>query len=234
MILREATIKYSGNDPDELKPKSRKRICISCDECGRVRWLPKQGYHNLCGSCAKKGKNNGFYGKKHSKETLKLQSDVKIGKYCGKNNPNYRNHKLAGENNPMYELTGELNPNYKGGKIILICEFCGNEYKVNKSKKDVSKFCSYECHSQWRSINLRGENSPTWKGGITIRTHVKHERDCIKLNERFNNSNFHHITESIGIYIPSELHKHIWHNFKSGQGMDEMNVLALQFISGGL
>lgn len=41
-------------------------------------------------------------GKKHSEETKKKISESRTGKYTGENNPNYGNHKLAGENNPMY------------------------------------------------------------------------------------------------------------------------------------
>lgn len=31
MILKQATIKYTGYDPDELSHGSHKRICGSCD-----------------------------------------------------------------------------------------------------------------------------------------------------------------------------------------------------------
>ena len=41
-------------------------------------------------------------GKHVSGETKKKIGDSRIGKYTGKDNPNYGNHKLAGENNPMY------------------------------------------------------------------------------------------------------------------------------------
>ena len=58
MILREATIKYAGYDPDDLKPKSNKRVCCSCDECGRVRWMSKANYSNLCKICAHKFEKN--------------------------------------------------------------------------------------------------------------------------------------------------------------------------------
>ena len=56
MILSQATIYYKGYDPDDLKPKSTKRICCSCDGCGRVRWMAKQSYKNLCISCVNKQK----------------------------------------------------------------------------------------------------------------------------------------------------------------------------------
>lgn len=41
-------------------------------------------------------------GKKLSEETKKKISESRLRKYTGEDNPNYGNHKLAGENNPMY------------------------------------------------------------------------------------------------------------------------------------
>lgn len=44
---------------------------------------------------------NPFYGKKHSQETKALLSKL-ASKRIGEKNPNYGNHKLAGENHPFY------------------------------------------------------------------------------------------------------------------------------------
>ena len=54
MIHREATIKYKGYDPNELKPKSQKRVCVICDNCGRVKWQNLAFIKHLCKSCASK------------------------------------------------------------------------------------------------------------------------------------------------------------------------------------
>jgi hypothetical protein len=54
MINREATIKYKGYDPDELKSKSQKRVCVICDDCGRVRWMGMAFVKHLCGNCTSK------------------------------------------------------------------------------------------------------------------------------------------------------------------------------------
>lgn len=52
----------------------------------------------------------------------------------------------------------------KTGTTIKTCEMCGNEYSVKNSRLDFSRFCSNECKSKWQSINLIGENSPTYEG----------------------------------------------------------------------
>ena len=54
MIDRAATIEKFGHDPDELKPKSGKRVVAVCDGCGKVRDVCKRNYYDLCVSCAKK------------------------------------------------------------------------------------------------------------------------------------------------------------------------------------
>ena len=88
-------------------PKSGKKIITICDGCEKERELKFNGYHDLCRSCVKKGKpahnkggtisdetkakisknmpdksgkNNPFYGKKHSKESRKKISIAGKGK----------------------------------------------------------------------------------------------------------------------------------------------------------
>ena len=54
------------------------------------------------------------------------------------------------------------------------------------------------------------------------------------INKWFKGCHRHHITETIVVCIPGELHKHIKHNLKTGYNMGEINMLALQFINGKL
>lgn len=212
VILRQATIKYKGYDSDSLTKGSHKRVCVSCDECGRVRWVRFQDYRDLCLSCARLGNKNSFYGKHHSNESKKKISEAREGKVG---------------------LSGNKNPNWKGGFDTKVCEICGNEFKTQPSANH--RFCCRRCFGKWQSNNILGNKHPNWKGGIAgVRTHVKHERDCIKLNERFQGSEFHHLSRSLGIYIPKELHHHFYHSLKNGHGMGNMNMLSLQFINGGL
>jgi len=50
---------------------------------------------------------------------------------------------------------------------IVECDWCGNDtikhgYQLERSGR---LFCSTKCHGKWKSENIRGENSPSWKGG---------------------------------------------------------------------
>lgn len=58
--------------------------------------------------------------------------------------------------------------------------------------------------------------------------------EAIYVNEPFSGCHRHHITETIVVCIPGELHYHIRHNLKTGENMGKINALAIQFINGGL
>ena len=78
------------------------------------------------------------------------------------------------------------------------------------------------------SENNIANKNPNWRGGISNdRNHILPESQCIKLNERFLNSDFHHITKSLDVYIPKELHEHIRHNLLNRKNIKEINILSL-------
>jgi hypothetical protein len=187
MILREATIRFAGYDPDELALKSHKKVCISCDnpDCTNpIRWVRKYR-DGICKKCLDKN----FRGKNH--------------------------------------------PNWKGGLVTKICIICGDEYKVDSTRKDTAKFCSNKCKGKWMEENRKGENNSNWQGGTDkYQKHLVPIIHSIQLNKRFSGSEGHHINKDTVIFIPVELHKHIYHNLKNGQGIDEMNILAYQFLKG--
>jgi len=87
------------------------------------------------------------------KETKKKPSRVHPRNFC--NSECYHKWRKT--------LVGELNYNWKGGKITKICVSCGKEFKVCPSLKDTQIYCSRDCakYRKW----LSGENHPQWKGG---------------------------------------------------------------------
>ena len=58
MINREATIRWKGYDPDNLKPQSNKRVWANCDKCGKGRWVIKGDYADLCDACSRSIRQN--------------------------------------------------------------------------------------------------------------------------------------------------------------------------------
>ena len=65
-------------------------------------------------------------------------------------------------------------------KLTAQCEICGISFETRPSrpKKGWGRFCSRGCQSVWQSEVRVGENSPTWKGGITaISSQVRNSKE---------------------------------------------------------
>lgn len=45
-------------------------------------------------------------------------------------------------------VVGKNNPNYRGGKITIICPQCGNEFAVKQSEASKRKYCSRRCANE--------------------------------------------------------------------------------------
>ena len=58
---------------------------------------------------------------------------------------------------------GEYNPRWKGGQVAKVCEVCGGTFHVDRCDIDKRRTCSNKCYGKWRSENMRGENSSSWK-----------------------------------------------------------------------
>lgn len=87
-------------------------------------------------------------------------------------------------------------------------------------------------HSIALSCGLRHVDIKDFNGFFDKnRPYITPIKDCIEINKGFNGSHAHHITKSIIIYIPKELHRHIKHNIRTGENMGEINALAIQFVN---
>lgn len=139
MIHREATIKYKGYNPDDLKPHSMKRICMVCDGCDRVRWGPKEAYRDLCHKCACKKylkdpnwqESMKVAGKKRSESKEWQELMKKVGKNRSKNekwqeairkvyeDPNFGKHISATKQGISYDECRESNREKYNRKCFL-------------------------------------------------------------------------------------------------------------------
>ena len=64
------------------------------------------------------------------------------------------------------EYSRENAPNYRGGKIEITCEFCGEVKEIFPYREGNAKYCSKECANKDRIGKYCGPNSPSWRGGI--------------------------------------------------------------------
>ena len=51
------------------------------------------------------------------------------------------------------------------------------------------------------------------------------------LNKFFEGSDAHHLNQSDVVYIPQELHRSVWHSQTTGQGMEQINALAMTWLT---
>lgn len=192
MIDEKATFEEFGYYPSDLTPHSGKKIVAVCDDCGKVRVLNKHIYSALCGSCSQKGERHPQFGKKGKNHPNWKGGGVKrICEICGTEFPispslikkgygRFCSRKCAGECHSK-NIRGENNHSWKGGKIMRICEICGTKFSLHPSltKNDEGRFCSPKCQSKWYSKQVRGENNPNWKNGVSF------EPYCHKFNNEF-------------------------------------------------
>lgn len=83
------------------------------------------------------------------------------------------------------------------------------------------------------SAAYQGVSINEWDGFVgrhANRPHVLSSDLCISLNEPFTGCEGHHLSRSLLIYIPKELHNHIRHNLKTGKGMASINAIAIQYL----
>ena len=54
--------------------------------------------------------------------------------------------------------------------------------------------------------------------------------NATELNEPFEGCEMHHISKDVVVYIPKSLHRSIYHNLKTGKGMDKINKKVLEWL----
>ena len=109
----------------------------------------------------------------------------------------------------------------------------------DKKKEDNDKFRAEhpEYDKQRYQIDKREEYKKEWwqtDYGKGLKRKINASRrglGSIELSSPFPGSEFHHIDKEHGIHIPKELHRSIYHNLKTGQGMEEINAIAFQYIT---
>jgi hypothetical protein len=64
-----------------------------------------------------------------------------------------------------------------------------------------------------------------------VKHNAKHRTlGFLLLNQSFPGSEGHHIDKEHVVHIPKEVHRSVWHNIWTGQGMEAMNELALNYL----
>lgn len=150
----ECWSKSTNNSLKKDKKKdnlSCKKILVKCDYCGKDYSKEQSrvsiSKHHFCSrECMGKFKANRIdiicdqCGKKFKQTPYKIKQS--INHFC----------------------TKECAVNFQKNRTIIKCDYCGEEIEVkNRNLKLYDHhFCNKECYDKWKSINLIGENSPSW------------------------------------------------------------------------
>ena len=204
MIDEQETRLQFGYYSESLSKGSNKEVYVICEECGYKRTMKFYIYvetHGRCQSCAQSGKNNPFYGKKHSRKTRIKMSKNHVN-ISGKNNPNYG--KIVSN-----ETRNKMSKAHIGKQLSE-----ETKYKMSKNHFDMSK-----------------ENSPNWKGGRKLaraRANIKRRKlfGFIPHNIPHENFHGHHVDFNHVIFIPKELHTSIPHSVINNKNMNLINNLV--------
>jgi len=122
------------------------------------------------------------------------------------------------------------------------------EARNEARKKTIKQFSDPEAREAHRKISIEQFSDPEVRERMSaIKQGIPYDewdgfyqanwrdwRHTVLLNDPFSKCHRHHITKTLAICIPDELHNHIRHNLRTGNNMGEMNMLALQFMNGGL
>ena len=220
MIDEEATFEMFGYRSTDLARTSNKKVVAVCEGEGcknPVRVMMMKDYHDLCHSCSMKSK--------------KTRAKLREAQLIAQNRPEVK-AKISEAQKKAWEDPNIRAKHVESAKIMWEDPDVRAKYVKAWEIKTPKE---YEDFAIQISCDHQGIPIEDFDGFIgNDRSHVKPIVQCVQMNKRFKGSDAHHIMPSIVIFIPSELHQHIPHNLKTGYNMGEMNILALQFINGGL
>jgi len=134
-----------------------------------------------------------------------------------------------------YVISGEDHVQYDASTHVdKVCKWCETEMTVRQSRLDEGRgvFCSEDCHAEWRSVVVSGENHPSYidgggrnygrnwgeqKAKAHKRAHSKCEHpDCSTTSADWGKSlDVHHI-------VPFRLHE----SYKQANKLDNLLVLC--------
>lgn len=87
-----------------------------------------------------------------------------------------------------------------------------------------------------KCLGKTGEKHNGWKGGSEASKKRSEQKrrgfGFIPINKNFIGAEAHHLDTHFVLYIPKVLHRSVYHNVMTGQGMKEINDLAIRSIYG--
>jgi hypothetical protein len=222
-IDRILTIDKFGYDPIDVPPDSYKDVIIVCKECGNHRILRRNRNKDFCIVCTSLDKqyliNHDFIPEENRFIENTLIDRIETRKKFG------------------YD---PLNLSIAAHRSVCTkCRICG-EYRVVRRQTcgDLCAACAHTIraknypmtYQQRKELSMHNQcvTEEEWTGFSTHDWRTWH--DVTFINEWFEGCHRHHITKTIVAHIPADLHNSVYHNLKTGENMETINALALQFV----
>lgn len=232
-------------------PHSGKMVVAICDnpDCKKERVLRYDDYHEFCNKCAH---TSDAFRSKQSDNTIQQNIDHPIStedrsaraKQYYIDNPEMR--VIASEKKKLYHINNPEASKRAGAKQK---QYYKDHPEVIQRIREKNIQNSVNNPGRARAARLKyfkdnpdagRRNSALQQGipfdewnGYSKATEWRDWSEAIYMNAWFGGCHRHHITKTIVVHIPAELHNHIPHTLKNGYNMGEINMLALQFINGG-
>jgi len=123
------------------------RVERKCARCER-RYIPTSNNQKYCSKgCYNRSVKFAILSRKHECPICKKEFNPhrKRQKYCSK--------KCAGL--------------AKRNRIKIECKNCGKLYAKKASRAEISNFCSRKCYAGYKQQEIRDDNNPNWRGGVS-------------------------------------------------------------------
>ena len=91
-----------------------------------------------------------------------------------------------------------------------------------------------QVNANQRECGAKYDKSEKGKAAIKKKNAKRRALGFIPLNDYFEGSEGHHLNHDFVVYIPKKIHQSISHSATQNRNMDEINVLALDFLYRGV
>ena len=252
MIDEEATFREYGYTSGKWAPKSHKLVIRVCDRCGVPEPVRKRDSSRLCKICAPLKRFEDPEERTANARRQKVcQSTPEVREKKSKSMKKYYEDPITREKNSqskkkyfhdnpealvkMSRTTRKFHHDHpevaSSHSIKMKSIWAQPDNIMNGSERQKQFFIDNPDERKKASARRQGVSVNKWTGfSDKSRPHVLPIHACTLINEWFPGCEGHHLSRSLVAFIPADMHKHIYHDLKSGLGMAEMNALALQFL----
>ena len=120
---------------------------------------------------------------------------------------------------------------YYHGKTFGFTGFKHSEEEKERIRETVFRNNPFFGKNHITTHNQEGKKNPNWNGGNDATEARRRNLGFNPINQKFKDSEGHHLTKDIVVYIPTKLHKSVWHSLSKNINMERINGCVLEWAS---